>query len=52
MPARSKLNAGSVHRDAEVHEPDAFATKIKKAKFSLPEAVSLLHGLDIILEDS
>ena len=25
---------------------------LKQAKFSLPEAVALLHGLDIILEDS
>jgi len=25
---------------------------IKKAKFSMPEALSLLHGLDIILDDS
>jgi uncharacterized protein YjbI with pentapeptide repeats len=24
---------------------------LKQAKFSLPEAVALLHGLDIILED-
>lgn len=25
--------------------------KLKKAKFSLPEAVALLHGLDIVLEE-
>ena len=34
------------------YEIDPFRTKIKKARFSLPEAVSLLHGLDINLEDS
>lgn len=40
MPALSLPSAGSVH-------PDAGFTR-----FSLPEAVSLLRGLDIILEDS
>jgi len=37
MPALEALKPGGVHRDAE---------------FSLPEAVSLLNGLDIVLEDS
>lgn len=97
MPAHSKMNAGSVHRDAEFKELDAngfelvdiefddcrlreadfseadlrasafsacdlrgsfsykisaFSSEIKKARFSPPKAVSLLHGLDIIMEDS
>ena len=43
---------GADLRTSFSYEIDAFRTKIKKARFSLPEAVSLLQGLDIILEDS
>lgn len=44
--------SGADLRGSFSYEIDAFRTKIKKARFSLPEAVSLLRGLDVILEDS
>lgn len=43
--------SGADLRGSYSYEIDAFRTKIKKARFSLPEAVSLLQGLDIVLED-
>lgn len=43
---------GADLRGSFSYEIDAFRTKIKKARFSLPEAVALLPGLGIILEDS
>jgi fluoroquinolone resistance protein len=39
-------------RDARNYSIDATANKIAGAKFSLPEAVSLLRGLGIVLEDA
>jgi len=36
---------------AENYEIDAAANTLHKARFSLPEAVALLHSLDIILEE-
>lgn len=38
-------------RGARNYNIAANLNTLKQAKFSLPEAVALLHGLDIILED-
>lgn len=38
-------------RGATNYQVDPSSNKVKKAKFSLPEAVSLLRGLDIAIED-
>jgi len=38
-------------REAQNYDIDAVANGFKNTKFSLPEAVSLLHSLDIILDE-
>ena len=38
-------------RGATNYQIDPTANKVRKAKFSLPEAVSLLRGLDIVIDD-
>ncbi len=42
---------GADFRGARNYAIAADLNTLKQAKFSLPEAVALLHGLDIILED-
>lgn len=48
--ARADLSGADL-RGAFGYLIDARDTKLKKARFSLPEAVSLLSGLDVVVED-